>query len=874
VEGARSLTFLFTDIEGSTRLWEQDSARMQAALGRHNDLARGAVEAHRGKIVKLTGDGIYAVFGDSRDALDATLALQHALADPGVTQGIALPVRCGLHAGEAAEEDSDFVGQSVNRAARIMSAAHGGQILLSEAVADQLRERLPSEVSLRDLGIAWLRDIPVPQRLYQAEHPGLPNRFPALRSLANTPNNLARQATPFIGRERMLAAVRARMAQARLLTLVGIGGLGKTRLALEVAGSVLGEYDDGAWFVDLAPVSDAALVPQVVAFVLGVTEETGHAVIEALAKFVEDRRLLLILDNCEHLVHACATLSSRLLGAGANVQLLATSREPLHVEGEAVFAVAPLSLPDAAQDLTPAALREYEAIRLFCERATAAQPAFALDDGNAKVVVDICRRLDGLPLALELAAARVRTLPVAAIGERLDDRFRLLTGGDRTRLPRQQTLGALIDWSYDLLRERERALLRRLAVFAGGFMLDAAEAVGSAEAAGADDVLDTLMSLVDKSLVVLEHDHYRLLETVRQYALAKLLQCGDEREARARHLAYYVALAERARGELVGAAQGAWLARFDLERENLLAAAAHCDHAEGGAELGMQLVHAIRLYWLNRGLLELGYRVTVAAVARPGARGRTSTRGKATFVAGQLAFFMGLYDQSRAYLEESAAIAREIGDNDALARALTLLGVACLGHADLATARRHLEESLALAREHGDKVRLAGALNAIAELYRTEGDLDAAERMYEESLAVRRELEDRDAIAIDLLNLAVIAISRGLPDRARSCLREAYAIARELTSRKLEQAVLDGAAGLAVVAGEFEAAARLYGASQGQVEAMRLKREPAVEAFLSPLIAQARSALGASAFGAAEATGRAMAPEAAAAAVGAWLAGA
>lgn len=873
MEAVRPLTFLFTDIEGSTRLWEEDSTRMQAALARHNDLARSAVARHRGNVVKFTGDGIYAVFEDGRDALDATLDLQLALTDPAATEGVALPVRCGLHAGEAAGSADDFVGNAVNRAARIMSAAHGGQILLSQAVVDQLRERLPDDVSLRDLGRVWLRDIAEPQRLYQAEHPRLQQRFPALRSLAHTPNNLPRQATPFVGRKQTLAAVRARLAEVRLLTLLGIGGLGKTRLSLEVAGSVLDDYLDGVWFVDLAPVSSPALVPQVVALLLGVKEEPGRPLLDALAKFVEDRRLLLILDNCEHLVSACAMLASRLLAAGANVRLLATSREPLRVEGESTFAVQPLSLPDPGQETTLASLHEHGAIRLFCDRATAASSTFALTEHNAPAVVDICRRLDGLPLALELAAARVRALPVATIAERLDDRFRLLTGGDTTRLPRQQTLTALIDWSYELLTGHERALLRRLSVFAGGFMLEAAEAVGSGGAVGAPDVLNTLVDLVDKSLVALERDHYRLLETVRQYARAKLEQSGDADDARARHLAYYVTLAERARREFVGPGQGAWLDRFDLERENFLAAAAFCDHADNGAELGMQLVHAIRLYWLNRGLLGLGYRVTTAAVARPGAQVRNVARCRATFVAGQFAFFIGLYDEARGYLEESAAIAREVGDKDALSRALTLLGVACLGHQDLATARRHLEAALALARELGERVRLAGALNAIAELHRTEGDLDAAERMYEESLRVRRELGDRDAIAIDLLNLGVIAISRGLPDRARGLLHEAHVTACELASKKLGQAVLDGAAALGVVMGEYAVAVRMYGASQAQLDAMGLRREPAVEAFLLPLVSQARNALGEDAFREAESRGRALTHVEAAVVVGEWLAG-
>jgi predicted ATPase/class 3 adenylate cyclase len=851
--GNRVLTFLFTDIEGSTRLWEQHAERMQSALARHNALARAAVEGHGGTVVKLTGDGVYAAFADGLDALSATLELLQSLVDPAATGGLALPVRCGLHAGVAASADNDFVGGPVNRAARIMSAAHGGQILLSQIVADLVRERLPAEVSLRDLGSVWLRDIATPEHVWQAVHPRLSATFPALRSLEATPNNLPQQATLFIGREKEIAEIGRLLARVRLLTLTGIGGLGKTRLAQEIAAQILDEYLDGAWFVDLAPVADPRLVPQVAAFVLGVKEEAGRPVTDALVKFVKDRRLLLILDNCEHVGDACAAIARQLLEAGPHVKVMATSREPLHLTGETTYPVPPLALPDAS--------------RLFRDRAAAALPGFSLTDDNAQTVAEICRRLDGLPLALELAAARVRALPIASIAERLHDRFRLLTGGDKTRLPRQQTLSALIDWSYDLLNERERTLLMRLSVFAGGFTLEAAEFVAS----GDSDVLHTLIQLVDKSLVLLERDHYRQLETVRQYAQAKLAQAGGEADVRSRHLAYYVALAERARPELVGPAQGAWLARFDFERENFLAAHAWCDRAADSGELGLRLVHAIRLYWLNRGLLALGHRMTVEALARPGAQARTLTRGRAAYIAGQLSFFIGHYDEALVYLEESAAIAREHGDKDEIARALTLLGVACIGREDLATARKHLDEALVLAREVGEKVRLAMVLNAIAELYRTEGNLEAAELSYQESLQVRRELGDRDGIAIDLLNLTVIAINRGLAERASNMLREAYAIATELGSKKLGQAALDACAGLCAFQDDPANAARFYGASEAQMERMGLKREPAVQLFLAPLMARAREALGEAAFARVLEEGRALAFDDAMAQTRAWL---
>ena len=431
------VTFVFTDIEGSTRLWDIAPDAMRAALARHDAIGREAVEAHGGRVVKTTGDGMHAVFDDPLGAIRATLALQQALADAAATAGIALRVRCGVHLGVDERRDDDFYGPAVNRAARIMAAAHGGQILASEAVALVVRARLPAEVALRDLGEVRLRDLANPERLYQVLHPALRESFPALRSLEATPNNLPQQLTSFIGREREEKEVADLLAKHRLVMLQGAGGIGKSRLSLQVAADLMDDFPDGVWLVELAALNDARLVPQAIASVLGVKEEAGHPVVEALAKFVADRRILVVLDNCEHLVDACALVTRRLLGAGPHARILASSREPLHVAGEAIYPLQPLAVPDPYGSFKRQALEGFAAARLFIERATAAQPAFVVSDDNAMAVAGICQRLDGIPLALELAAARVRSLSVEQISARLSDRFRLLTGGDRTALPRQ-----------------------------------------------------------------------------------------------------------------------------------------------------------------------------------------------------------------------------------------------------------------------------------------------------------------------------------------------------------------------------------------------------------------------------------------------------
>jgi non-specific serine/threonine protein kinase len=628
---------------------------------------------------------------------------------------------------------------------------------------------------------------------------------------------------------------------------------------LQVAADVLDDYADGVWFVDLAPVADERLVPQVVATVLGVKEEAGRPVLEALVKYVSNRKLLLILDNCEHLLHACAELASQLLRSGLYLKILTSSRQPLHIAGETTYHVPPLSVPEPQRTVTTEALTQYEAVRLFLDRAHSVQPGFQLTDMNSKSVVDICHRLDGIPFALELIAARVRALSVDEIATRLDDRFRLLTGGDRTALPRQRSMYASIEWSYDLLTTQERALLRRLAVFAGGWTLEAAEAVCAGGEVKSTDVVDLLSQLVEKSLVAITPDagRYRLLETMRDYALEKLRASGEEEGTRTQHLIFCVALAEAAGPQLVGPQQGAWVIRLDAERENILAAHAWCARAEDGAELGLRLVHSVKHYWVYRGQLSLGHRVTVEALARRGAERRSLHRARALLNAGQACCFMGRYGEAVGYLEQCLALARELDEKGRISQALQFLGLASLGQRELAVARKYLEEALVLARQLGNKHELAAAINGIAQLHRVEGSLDAAEPLYEQVLGLAREIGDRESIAIALLNLAMVAIGRGLIDRARENLLHVLAIVEELGSQPAGQSVLEVCAGLEASLGNWEWAARFYGMAELQIRQTGLHRDPGDDAFLSPLMAKTRHAFGEIAFAKAEDSARA-----------------
>jgi predicted ATPase/class 3 adenylate cyclase len=861
------VTFLFTDIEGSTRLWEREPERMRGALARHDTLARQVVERNRGSVVKMSGDGVHAAFADPLDGVKAALELQLALADSSATGGIELRVRCGLHMGVDERRDNDFFGRAVNRAARIMSAAHGGQILVSDGVATLLRDRVPVNAALRDLGLVRLRDLAEPERVHQVSHVNLRQDFPALRSLEATPNNLPQQVTSFIGRERELADVAALLGKTRLLTLLGPGGIGKTRLSLQVAADAMDDFPDGVWFVELAPLTEGQRVPQIAASVLGVKEGAGRPVIEAMLTHVKDRQLLLVLDNCEHLVQACAELASELLRAGPKVKVLASSREHLRTSGERTYNVPALTLPEPGRKVGVEALAEFEAVRLFLERAAAARSAFELNAQNAAAIADICRRLDGIPLAIELAAARVRALSVEVIAERLNDRFRLLAGGDRTALPRQQTLRALIDWSYELLSEPERTVFRRLSVFAGGWTPNAAEAIAAGGDVPALDVLDLLIRLVEKSLVVLEPagGRYRMLDTVGQYARERLDASGERCGVEARHLAFYVAFAESARPELVGRQQAAWLSKLDLERENLLAAHAR----QGDAETKLKLVYVVSDYWLSRGLLALGRSVMVEALAK--AKARSALRCRALLDVGHLCCFMGRYGEAQEFLEESLAIAREIADGGMVAKILQPLGLAYQGQGDLVEARRHLDEALALAREIGDKRELAAALNAVAQLARLQGDSAAAEPLYEDVVALARELDDRETIAIGLLNLAMVSISRDIHDRAKAMLLEVLTISTETRSKPAGQSFLEVCAGFASSLQEWRHAARFYGVAEAQTGETGLHRDPADEAFLAPLIASARKSLGPAEFGEAETSGRVLPYDSALAEAHEWL---
>ena len=605
-----TLTLLMTDIEGSTRLWEDHPEAMSEALRRHDDLMLTAIERSGGYVFKTVGDAFCAAFPTATDALQAAEAAQRTLIAEPWPEGATVRVRMAFHTGECEERDGDYFGPAVNRVARLTAVAHGGQVVLSQATAEVVRDHLPPGVSLRDMGTHRLKDLSRPEVVFQLDIDGLSAEFPPLRSLDNPAllNNLPEFVSSFVGREHELAHMRALVSDNRLVTLTGAGGAGKTRLAVQVAAELLDGSGDGVWFVDLAPLADPGLVAESVAKAVGVREEPGRPVAATLIDALRPRRLLVVLDNCEHVVDACAKLADAMLRSCPSVHVIATSRESLGIDGERVFRVPSLSLPPVGTvtlDRTEA-LR-FEAVQLFVDRARSHNTAFALDDANAARVVSVCGHLDGIPLAIELAAARLRSLSIADIEDHLGDRFRLLTGGSRGALPRQQTLRALIDWSYELLNSRDRVVLNRLAIFAGGFDLDAAQTVCATEDVDSFEVIDAIGSLVDKSLVQADPSQnrvrYRLLETIRQYADERLNEHPEELgTAGARHAEVFLGLAEVGSTNLHGPQQVEWLARLESEHDNLRAAMAYLLEKPDGPGEAIRLGVALREILVPQGI--------------------------------------------------------------------------------------------------------------------------------------------------------------------------------------------------------------------------------------------------------------------------------
>ncbi len=784
-----TVTFLFTDVEGSTQRWEQDSPAMLAAIERHFTLLDEAIIANNGRRFKTIGDAIQAAFPTAIDGLLAAVAAQRALTAEDWGSLGPITVRMALHTGAATPRDGDYLAPALNRLARLLGVAFGGQMVMTETTRNLVRELLPGDIHLRDLGEHRLRDLREAEHVYQIDVNGMPSTFPPLKTVDRQMHNLPVQLTVFVGREREIETIKQQLAEPglRLLTLTGPGGTGKTRLALRVAGDLVDAYPDGVWFVALAPVANAGRVAHAIAEALGVRESPVEPIEETLRVFLRSKRLLLVLDNFEHVV-AAATLIADLLAISPGLQILATSRTPFRISGEHDLPIQPLGLPKDGGALRLDDALASEAVRLFVDRARAVRGDFALTEQNVSTVAAICRRLDGLPLAIELAAARIRLLPPETILARLDNRLGLLTGGGRDRPERQQTLRAAIAWSHDLLDPAEQALFRRLAVFVGGWSLEAAEALAGAITTPAVDVLDGLAALHDNSLI--RQDEHRdsddatagprfsMLQTIQEFAQEQLASSGEREPLQDAHAAHFSALAVEAEPHLAGPSAVAWLDRLESDHDNLRAALDWLRDSTD-AHRAVQIAAALWRFWWLRGYISEGREELEGALDLPGGQNGARDRAAALDGAGVLAETQGEYDRAETLHEEALALSRETGDAAAIARSIGNLGVVAFDRGDGDRASSLLEESLTLAREAGDERMIATALNDLGAVAFARRDFTQAASLFQESLVLRRRSGSGSEIARTLNNLGGVALEMSDYGRACELFEESLRLYRE-----------------------------------------------------------------------------------------------
>lgn len=773
-----TVTLLFTDIEGSTKRWEHRPVEMAAALQQHDRHLQSAIGRNGGYVFKTIGDAFCAAFSSPVDALQAAFESQRALAADQWGEVGPVRVRMALHTGEPEHRELDYFGPPVNRVARILSTGYGEQVLVSAATAALVQDQLPGGSSLVDLGAHHLKDLLQPERIYQFSIAGLQDEFPPLKSLDRASHNLPSQPTAMVGREREVARATGLIRDgSRLVTLSGPGGTGKTRIALQAAADLVDAFPDGAWFVDLAPVADAALVVSAIARPLGV-REAGHEPLEqSLRDYARDKRMLLVFDNFEHVL-AAAPVVGRLLAECPGVQALATSRAVLRVYGETELPIPALGLPDPKRLPSLEELGKIEAVELFVERAAAVKPGFTLTAANAQAVAAICVRLEGLPLAIELAATRVRVLAPDQLLDRLANRLDLLTGGASDRDGRQRTLRGAIAWSFDLLSEDEQSLFRQLGVFAGA-TFEAIEAV----AGGSIDVLDGIESLVQKSLVrqeELEHEpRFRMLETIREFALERLDERDNAAQIRAAHAGYYLALAEEIEPALTGPEQLTGHNRLDAEHDNIRAALRWYDAAGAAAE-GLALAAAMWRFWDVRGHLTEGRRWLEPAIARA-SPADSSVLARASTGAAWLAWGQGDHDQANAHHEMAEFLYSLGADQAGVGRARYGQAEVARAQANYARAAELHRQGLEIAREAGDRRGGVHSLIALGTLAATvDGDLNAAAAFYSQAIPIYREIGDTKGLAAGLINLAAVEFFRGDYALAAARYTEVLALSRSL----------------------------------------------------------------------------------------------
>lgn len=831
------VTFVFTDIEGSTGLVRDNADAYAVALADHQAIVRAALRANGGAEVRTEGDAFFAAFAVPSAAVAACVDAQLALRRHDWPDGIDLRVRMGLHTGDATPTtDRDYVALAVHEAARVVAAANGGQVLVTQAVCDLAGGHLPDGVTLKPLGSFRLKDFDEPAPILQVNHPDLPSAFPPPRVPSARRHNLPRFRTSFVGRDAEMESLTKVVAVNRLVTVTGPGGTGKTRLVVETADRIQGLFPDGIWFAPLAAVTDERAIPAAVAAAAGVHEQPGGDLLGTLLKQLTGTKTLLVIDNCEHLLAACGAFVDRLLAAEA-LTIVVTSREPLHIEGEVAFALPPLTAPDPA--LPSPLLLENETIALFFDRASAADAHFTLDPEQTAAVARVCRDLDGLPLAIELAAACTRFMTVEQIAGGLERRFSMLNRGPRTAEPRHQTLRATVDWSHSLLTDDERALFRRLAVFAGGFNVDSA--VDVLRGTDLDDVAAGVGRLVDKSLLVLERDggrfRFRMLDTIRRYADERRIESGEDAEYRARHGRWAAAVAHTAAAGLLGPEQPGWIVRLDAERPNLDAALAWAESEDAGVLV--EMCSDLLRFWLDRAYLSEGrqwvdtalaisaggtgsahleagaarlavshgdYAAALAhaslAIVQAGVEGDAGALSRAHQAAGEVAVREGRHEAARLAFEASLAPARAAGDRLGVVVAMHGLGSITRAEGRIEAARRSFSDALELARQVGHPPTVAASLGFLGETLLLVGDLDEARSLFEEELATARRAGHRYIIAYALGDLSNVAVLQGDYGTAQALLEDSLEVAVAMGDRQSEARALIGLGQIARVLGD------------------------------------------------------------------------
>jgi predicted ATPase/class 3 adenylate cyclase len=863
------VTFLFTDIEGSTRLLQELAQWYRTVQDRHGEIIRATVAAEDGYVVRTEGDSFFVTFRNPVQAIRAAVAAQRDLAENDWPTGCDIRVRMGLHTGQGVLGGDDYIGIDVNRAARIAGAAHGGQVLLSEATRALTQHDLPGGVVARDLGEHRLRDIAHPERLFDLVIDGLPSDFPSIRSMGTRPNNLPLQLTSFVGRAHEIAQAVQLLEGHRLVTLTGPGGSGKTRLALELARDHLAGFEDGVFFVDLAPLLHHEQVPSELVQGLGMREVPGRDLVDILVDRLAAKDVLLVLDNFEHVLPACWVVE-RLLGSAPKLRILTTSRAPLRIYGEQELAVPPLALPDPYQVYEPRALTQIEAIALFTDRVRAVRPEFVVTDENAAAVAGICARLDGLPLAIELAASRMKVLSPQNILSRLAIGPDMLTATARNLPPRQRTLRATINWSYGLLDEPEQRLFARLSVFRGGAGFDAAEAIGNPEDDLDVDTLDALTVLVDNSLVRQTETkdaepRFGMLETIREYA-GELLTSGDDAApARRRHADYFITLAHDGESHLTTDDQVQWLNRFELEHDNLQAAF-HWTLDAGKPERGLATAAAMWRFWQQRGYLSVG-RAWLERLLLSCGPEQTATVANGHLAAGSIAYWQGDYDATDQHYRKGLTIFQALGDQRGVAEATYNLAFAPEPDDSLDIGARsvgivsieRMQDALQRFEKLGDVAGVAKAKGNLAFYLAFTGDMESAGALLEEAIAGYRQLHEKFHLADALIAYAQGLLLRGDYVDARAALIEALGLVHEADNWAAVSGVLEGVSFLESRQGRHERAVRILGSFQEIRRTMEFTYPLAASSTLGiDVVADARNAIGDEAVDQALAEGRAM----------------